>query len=195
MVVAEKLPEEAVAQPGQNPPAEVLSFPKPVPFQPNTLEPDEKPVLAVFEFTTDNIPVALQNGQIPKKDVPYIYAEVDFEPSAEINGITLLGDKDVQVYAVTIHGEVLRIPPAEELPDMPPSRTTAIGGTSPISPTLSYGMTLKLSKIYVVLPPRPEARCVMVISGREKNLGTMSGGELEFETYTPPGKAGEEARE
>ena len=153
----------------------ITSLPMPVQVTPNTLLPWERPFAVTLRFATPAIEMDTGGKPIPLENVQYAYAEIDFEPSAEIFAVFTPPGAPLRVFAVTPYGEVIAINPSplglvpvEALPPAPPSAPT-----------------IKAVKLYVIIPQNIPGTAEMMIVGTEKNLGTAETGELEFEPVNP----------
>jgi len=155
-----------------------FSLPMPVQVTPNTLLPWERPFAVTLRFTTPTIEVDTGGKPIPNESVQYAYAEIDFEPSAEILAVFTPPGTPLRVFAVTPYGEVIAINPS-------PLGLVPVEALPPAPPSIP---AIRAVKLYVIIPQNIPGTAEMMIVGTEKNLGTAETGKLEFEPIKPVGE-------
>lgn len=171
----------------------------PKPIQPvvDTLIPHGKTRLVKITVHTKDIQVENPNGPIDMVEKPHITVKIDFENGAIVHNLQVDGSDGLQVYGITVHGEVIRITP---------NIVVASGGEgegegSPsqipftqFNPTPSpLSGKLLLSKMFVILPPVPKKQALIELLVTEANFGKIEEVQLDYEVLTqqgPPGGGG-----
>ncbi len=120
MVASEDVPKVDEVAPNNTPvPYSMVFLPKEVVVRANTMAGDSKRKVAMIEILPRTVGVATKpNGPANVRvENPQIYVKIDFDGGAKINSLYFFTDdgettlnNEIQLYAVTITGKVLKLP-------------------------------------------------------------------------------------